>query len=173
MNKQSVYKSPLDRYLIAGGQYVSLLFLFSGIIIVFEIGARYLFNAPTIWVHETTIFLCSVCYVYGGSHCLARNKHIGIGLIYDNVPPLWRWRLDLFIAFMGAIFGLVLTWAAWTMTEQAIFAPWGDFRLETSGSAWNPPFPAFTKAFIFIVFIVMTLQFIFHLAYHLRHKPHV
>jgi C4-dicarboxylate transporter DctQ subunit len=166
-------RSILDQWIISGGPYVSLLFLFSGIIIVIEIFLRYVFNSPTIWVHETTVFICALCFAYGGCYCLARDKHIRIVLIYDNVSPIWRRRLDIFISITGIIFGATLTWAAWTLTEKAMFAPWGDFRMETSGSAWNPPYPALSKTFLFIIFIVMTLQFVLHLAHYLKDKKDV
>ena len=32
-------------------------------------------------------------------------------------------------------------------------------RLETSGSAWNPPTPGLTKLFLFAVLLLLALQF--------------
>jgi len=168
-----ISRSFLDKWIVSGGRIVSLLFLVSGIIIVLEIFLRYVFDSPTTWVHETTVFVCSLCFAYGGSYCLARDKHIRIVLIYDSVSPVWRRRLDICISITGIIFGLMLSWASWTLAEKALFAPWGDFRMETSGSAWNPPFPALSKTFLFIIFIVLTLQFILHLVHYLKDKKDV
>ena len=173
VEETQVSRSWLDRAIISGGHSVSLIFLVSGIIIVLEIFLRYVFNSPTIWVHETTVFICALCFAYGGCYCLARDKHIRIVLIYDSVSPVWRRRMDICITIAGIIFGLMLSWASWTLAEKALFAPWGDFRMETSGSAWNPPFPALSKTFLFIIFIVMTLQFILHLVHYLQDKKDV
>ena len=47
--------------------------------------------------------------------------------------------------------------------KKALFAPWGDFRMETSGSAWDPALPALVKSMLFIVVLLMLLQYLLHL----------
>ena len=165
--------TPLDRWIRRFGHLLSLLFLLSGGVIVFEVVARYLFNAPTIWGHETTMFLCGVLFAYGGSYCLAGNGHIRIVLIYDRVSNRVRRRLDIAISAVGVLYGVMLSWAAWTVAERALFAPWGAFRMETSGSAWNPPFPALLKTILMLVLILMTVQYVLHLIHHIRRNPDV
>jgi hypothetical protein len=64
----------------------------------------------------------------------------------------------------------MLLFASWSMATEAVLAPWGGWRLETSGSAWNPPFPALLKVVILIAVAVMTLQFVLHLIRDLRGK---
>jgi TRAP-type C4-dicarboxylate transport system permease small subunit len=64
----------------------------------------------------------------------------------------------------------MLLFASWSMATEAVRAPWGGWRLETSGSAWNPPFPALLKVVILIAVAVMTLQFLLHLIRDLRGK---
>jgi len=49
------------------------------------------------------------------------------------------------------------------MTEGAWYAPWGEMRLETSGSAWDPAYPALLKALIFGTLCLMSVQFVLHL----------
>ena len=44
-------QSFLDRWIDKGGQWFSYLFLISGVAIVYEVIARYVFGAPTIWGH--------------------------------------------------------------------------------------------------------------------------
>jgi len=158
----------LDRFILSLGKGMSLLFLVSAVIIMIEIIARYVFNSPTIWVHETTTLLCAICFIYGGSHCLARNGHIRIGLLYDVVPGKVRRGLDIFIAFMGIVYSLVMAAAAWIMMRNALFAPWGEFRMETSGSAWDPPLPAIVKTAIFLMLALMLVQFVLHFISHIR-----
>lgn len=163
----------LDRLVARGGQVVSLLYLFSGAIIVLEIVARYVFNAPTFWVHETTTFVCAISFAYGGAYCLARNKHIRIVFFYDNVSSAARRILDIFLSSVGVVFAATLSYAAWTLVEKSFFAPWGDFRMETSGSAWDPTFPAWTKLVLFLALVTMTAQFILHVLHHIKRKPDV
>lgn len=164
-------QSFLDRWIDKGGQWFSYLFLISGVAIVYEVIARYVFGAPTIWGHETTTLLCALCFAYGGSYCLARNSHIRIVVLYDRVSPTFRRWLDIFNATTGLIWGCMLVYAGYTLVEKSWFAPWGELRLETSASAWDPPFPAYTKAFLMLALIVMTLQFALRLVHVLRNRP--
>jgi TRAP-type C4-dicarboxylate transport system permease small subunit len=160
----------LDRWVDRGGRWFSYLFLISGLAIVYEVIARYVFGAPTIWSHETTTLLCALCFAYGGCYCLARNSHIRIVILYDRVSPKFRRYLDLFSTFAGLIWGCMLIYAAYTLVEKSWFTPLGEFHMETSASAWDPPFPAWTKAFLMFALIVMTLQFLLRLIKTLRQK---
>ncbi len=168
--KAKWHMTALDRWVEKGGRAFSYLFLVSGVAIVYEVVARYVFGAPTIWGHETTTLLCALCFAYGGSYCLARDSHIRIVVLYDRVSPRVRRGLDLFNTFTGLVWGGMLVYAGYTLVEKSWFAPWGELRLETSGSAWNPPFPAYTKAFLMIALIVMTLQFLLRLVHYIRQR---
>ena len=158
----------LDRWVDRGGRWFSYLILISGLAIVYEVVARYVFGAPTIWSHETTTLLCALCFAYGGSYCLARNSHIRIVILYDRVSPKYRRYLDIFNTFAGLIWGCMLVYAASTLVKKSWLTPLGEFHMETSASAWDPPFPALTKAFLMLALIVMTLQFLLRLIKTLR-----
>ena len=80
--------------LFAGGIVLSMLVLLN------EVVLRYLFNAPTIWAHETTIFLCGLAFLYGGLYCTARDRHIRVVLIYDSLPPRMRRAFDVVISLI-------------------------------------------------------------------------
>ena len=56
------------------------------------------------------------------------------------------------------------------MVEHAAFTPAGDFRLETSGSAWNPPYPGILKVFLFVILVLLAIQFAIFTINHLRRK---
>ncbi len=148
------------RGVAALGHLFSLLFLASMGILIFEVVMRYGFNAPTIWVHETTIFLCAVCFVFGGLHTVSRDGHIRIVLVYDQVGARARRGLDIFIhAACGFATGM-FSYALAPTVAGSFYTPAGEFRIITSGSAWNPPFPAYLRLFLLIILIAMTLQFL-------------
>ena len=150
------------------GIVFALFFLASTAIILYEIVARYVFDAPTIWVHETTTFLCGVSFVFGGLYALARDRHIRVVLIYDAVSARGRRLLDVVISVIGLVTMLFFAYAAWANVTRAIFTPAGDFRLETSGSAWNPAYPGIVKLFLFVVIVAMAVQFVVLIANYAR-----
>lgn len=158
----------LDKVIEWIGIKLSFIFLPIVAISFYEVFVRYAFNSPTIWVHETAAFLGGALFVFGGSYALATDKHVRVVLIYDNVKPKTRIYLNIFHHIMGLIFSAMMVWAGYLMVKDSWFAPWGEFRLETSATAWNPPFPAYLKAIIFITMIILTIQFMLKLIAEIR-----
>ncbi|EKE44871.1 trap dicarboxylate family transporter, dctq subunit [Oceaniovalibus guishaninsula JLT2003] len=152
------------------GIVFACFFLISTAIILYEIVARYVFNSPTNWVHETTTFLCGVSFIFGGLYALSRDKHIRVVLIYDAVPPAGRRWLNVALSVVGLVTMVFFAIASWQNTSNAIFTPQGDFRLETSGSAWNPAYPGMVKLFLFIVIVAMAAQFVVLIVNYARGK---
>ena len=150
----------LGRAISAGGIVFAIGIVAAMLILIQEVVLRYFFNSPTVWAHETTIFLSGIAFVYGGLYCVARDSHIRVVLIYDAIPPRMRRGLDVAISIVCALSSAMFAYAAWLMVERAVFTPAGDFRLETSGSAWNPPFPGMMKVFLLAVMTVMAVQFL-------------
>lgn len=156
-------KNPLDRALKYLGDAASLLFVLTVIISFYEVVMRYLFNSPTTWVHETASFLGGILFVLGGSYALATNRHVRVVLIYDSVSEKTKKILNVFHHLMGMLFTSLMIYASYHMMTSSWLSPLGGIRLETSGSAWDPAFPAYTKLFILVIFIVMFFQFLLHL----------
>ncbi len=155
-----IHAGALGRIINAVGIVFALGLLVSAGILVLEIFLRYVLNAPTIWAHETVIFLTASAFVYGGLYVVARNAHIRVVLIYDFLPKRVRRYFDIYISLICCLASGMFAWAAWKGVERAIWTPAGEFRLETSGSAWNPPTPGLIKLFLLFILIVMTVQFL-------------
>tara|TARA_R110000744_G_scaffold182274_2_gene301516 strand:- start:4475 stop:5047 length:573 start_codon:yes stop_codon:yes gene_type:complete len=152
------FNNKLDFWVDKIGGYISYLFIISVAISFYEIVSRYFFNAPTIWVHESTTMICALCMAYGGSYCLARNTHISIKMLYDAVGERTRNWLDVLNGVLSVLFCALIAYAGYIMTHKALFTPSGLFRLETSGSAWNPITPAIVKTGLFVILVLMTVQ---------------
>ena len=149
----------LGRWIDRGGLLFALGIIAAMLILIQEVVLRYVFNAPTIWAHETTVFLCGVAFIYGGLYTASRDKHIRVVLIYDALPPTWRRGFDIAISVVCCASSAMFAWAAWLMVERAAFRPDGSFRLERSGSAWDPVYPGLIKVFLMVVLGVLALQF--------------
>ena len=142
---------------------IGILFAFailaSAAILGIEVVLRYVFDAPTIWAHETVIFLTACSFVFGGLYAAARNAHIRVVLIYDQLSASARRIMDVGISAACSLACACFAWASWTSVARAVWTPSGALRLETSGSAWNPPTPGLTKVFLFVVLLLLALQF--------------
>jgi len=138
----------------------AMFILASAGILIFEVFMRYVFNAPTTWGHETVVFMTACAFIYGGLFVAARDKHIRVVLIYDYVSPRVRRIMNVVISILCLISAIFFTWATWVATERAIFTPAGEFRFETSGSAFNAPYPGILRLFLFVVMLLMAIQFL-------------
>lgn len=150
----------LGKWISAGGVLFAIGIVIAMLILIQEVVLRYFFNSPTTWAHETTIFLSGIAFVYGGLYCAARDSHIRVVLIYDAIPPGTRRIFDILISLVCAAASAMFAYAAWIMVSRAAFTPAGDFRLERSGSAWDPVYPGLMKVFLLVVMGVMAVQFL-------------
>ncbi|MBK1670222.1 C4-dicarboxylate ABC transporter permease [Rhodovibrio sodomensis] len=168
------FGTPQDRVsavLVPLARPVSIIFVFITVFTFYEVVMRYVFNAPTFWVHETTTALAAGCFAFGGAYCVAIDKHIRVVLLYDTVSPNIRRWLDVGISLIGCASCTLMSWAAWDMVSEAFWMPSGEFRMETSGSAWNPPTPAIVKAVLFVMLCTMAVQFLLQTVRHIRRDP--
>ncbi len=158
----------LGRIIEAGGYIFAGAIVLAAAILLFEIFMRYVLDSPTNWVHEASIFLCAIAFIYGGLFCAARNSHIRVVLIYDALGPRLRIVFDVIIYLISAISSAFFAWASWLMVKTSFWTPSGDFHLEGTGSAWNPPTPALLKGFLLFVMIILCVQFIVLAVNHAR-----
>ena len=100
--------------------------------VLYEVVARSLFDHPTIWSNETVIYVSAVTYLLGGAYAHQHYRHVRIDLVYDQLGPKARARLDLvtfvfFLLYTGALL--------WVGSRMA----WDSFNQgETTGTPWNP-----------------------------------
>ena len=100
--------------------------------LVYEVFARYLFNAPTIWAIEVTYQFYAAHFMLGATYTLYQGKHIRTDLIYDKYPVKWQGRVDavlyLLLFFPGMILFLMAGWDeamhSWAIREVSEQTPW-------------------------------------------------
>jgi len=146
-------------------------FLLAMGILIFEIFMRHVFNSPTLWAHETTTFLSAVGFVFGGLYCASRDKHIRVVILYDIAGPKLRKALDVGISIVCMIASGFFAWAAWLMVKRATMTPAGDIHFETTGSAFNAPYPGILKVFLLLTLIVLMVQFFWQAINYMRSAP--
>ena len=112
------------------------------------------------WAHETVIFITAATFLFGGLFCISTNRHIRVVVFYDKLSDGVKRTFDIAISTGCASTAALFAYAAWSVVERAFWNPGGDFRIERSGSAWNPPTPGLLKGFLFAVLIAMSVQFL-------------
>lgn len=84
----------------------ALLLLAIGVMLTFEVVARYFFNAPTIWAEELSRLALIWAVFLASAGLLARGDHIRVTVLLDRLPAGGRRAADvaslLFVAAIAA-----------------------------------------------------------------------
>lgn len=140
----------------------SQLYLFCTFITVYEVVARYFFNAPTSWAFEIVMVICATAWMMSGGYVSLRQNHIAITIARDLSSPTVRWYLDLFGFVVGYIVIFVLAKAALGPALHAIEL------VERSGTGFNSPMPTLLKSALFLGAFLYWLQLSANLMGHLN-----
>jgi TRAP-type mannitol/chloroaromatic compound transport system permease small subunit len=120
---------------------------------VYEVVARYAFNAPTIWAFELGYMAMGIHAMIGAAFALRERAHIRIDVIYMRFPDKAKAVIDT-IGYL-VLFMPVVCWVSlglWDYWMEAFV------RGEHSGqSAWNPIIWPFRLSF-FLGFFLLALQ---------------
>ena len=101
--------------------------------LVFEVFARYLFNRPTIWAHETSTFFYGAYFMLGAAYCLRHEGMITVDIIQRRLPRRIQALLNMitFVFFLAVC--LVLLWLG---GKDALYS-WKVG--EHTNTTWEPP----------------------------------
>lgn len=103
----------------AGGILAGICLLILSAIIVFEVFMRYVFNAPTTWVGEISIYLCMAIGFLALAYGLQTNSHFAITNITDRLTPKNRTRLKVFTDFVGFLYSTTFIYKGIEMAKFA------------------------------------------------------
>ncbi|HEY3180675.1 MAG TPA: TRAP transporter small permease subunit [Casimicrobiaceae bacterium] len=122
----------LDTVTRVAGMGIAWLILPMVMSLVWEVTARYLFNAPTEWAYDMTFMLYGTFFMVGSAWTLQRGGHIRTDSFYANWTRRTRARVDLacYVVFFFpaiAIFGWLgaeYFWKSYQQGERIVTSPW-------------------------------------------------
>jgi len=118
----------------------------------YEVLARYVFGAPTIWAYEIGYTLTGSHFLLGMAYTLAVGAHIRIDIFSGNFAPRTRALIDL------AAYAVMLPLMIWLSYALFQHLATGYLRSERSGqSAMNLPVWPFRIVFL-VAFTLLALQ---------------
>ncbi len=135
------------------GKIVQWLCVALILVLSYEVTMRYVFNAPTIWVMQTSMMIGGAIVTLGWCFAQQQRSHVRVDLFYNRLSNRGKAWIDvigslvLFFPFIG-----LLTERAFTQFLYSI--KMGERMTET---AWYPPvFPI--KFIVFVGFFLFLLQ---------------
>ena len=97
----------------------------------YEVVARFIFNSPTNWVHESMFLMFGMQYVLCGAYAYCEDQHVRVDVIYAKFSTRGKAIADIITSLFFFIFILTLLVTSWKFASDAIsvgehsFTEWG------------------------------------------------
>ena len=133
------------------GHFVAYWSLIAVFVYYYEVVARYVFNSPTNWAHESMFLMFGMQYLLSGAFALREDAHVRVDVLYEKLGPRGRAITDVVTAAFFFIFTVTL------LVTGAIFALDSIRVWEVSFTEWAiQHWPV--KASIALGALLITLQ---------------
>ncbi|MBM2577841.1 TRAP transporter small permease [Jannaschia sp. Os4] len=146
-----------DRLAVFIGRVAMMLIAILVCVMIFEVIARYVFEKPTLWANEMSLWLAVFIFLLAGLYAMQQRSHIRIFLLYDVMPRAVQRLFDVISTVLICLFAFMLFWGGFGEARDKLL------RWETFGTAFDPPIPATTKPVILLVVALVALQAILNL----------
>jgi TRAP-type mannitol/chloroaromatic compound transport system permease small subunit len=122
----------IDRFTDTTGSWIAWLNVPLVLAVSYEVFARYLFNAPTIWSFDVTYMLYGTIFMLGAAYALHKGAHIRTDFFYEKWSVKTKGMVDSisYVVFFFPSLILFLAasgneaWYAWTIHETSEQTPW-------------------------------------------------
>jgi TRAP-type mannitol/chloroaromatic compound transport system permease small subunit len=122
----------IDRFADRLGRVISYLVYPLAMGVAYEVFARYLFRAPTVWAYDMTYMLYGTIFMLGASYTLLNKGHIRTDFFYDGWKTERKGKVDAILYLVLFFPGMVLYLMAgvdyashsWATHEKAGTSPW-------------------------------------------------
>lgn len=122
---------PVDRLVRVTGELVAYWAVLAVFAYYYEVVARYIFNSPTNWVHESMFLMFGMQYMLAGAYAYRDETHVRVDIIYSQLSARGRAICDIITSFFFFLFAGALLVTGWRFASDAIavgersFTEWG------------------------------------------------
>jgi len=122
----------IDRFTDTTGIWIAWLNMPLVAVVAYEVIARYVFNAPTVWSFDMTYMLYGTIFMLGAAYALHKGAHIRTDFFYERWSVKTKGMVDSisYIVFFFPSLVMLLAssggeaWYAWTISEMSEQTPW-------------------------------------------------
>jgi TRAP-type C4-dicarboxylate transport system permease small subunit len=137
---------------------ISMIMIVMIVIVMFyEVVSRYVFARPTLWANELSLWIAAFVFLLAGQYAMQQRSHIRIYVIYDMMPRWMQKFSDILSLTLLLFFVFAMVWGGYDDALRRFL------RMETFGTAWDPPIPGIVKPAILIIIMMVAIQAISNL----------
>jgi TRAP-type mannitol/chloroaromatic compound transport system permease small subunit len=124
----------IDRFTDTTGTWVAWLNVPLVLAVAYEVFARYLFNAPTIWSFDVTYMLYGTIFMLGAAYALHKGAHIRTDFFFEKWSIRTKGTIDS-VAYLVFFFPsiMVFGWVGWTEGAYSF-----SIREVSEQTPWRP-----------------------------------
>ena len=115
----------------AVGKYVAFWALIAVFGYYYEVMARFVFNSPTNWLHESMFLMFGMQYMLCGAYAYKEDQHVRVDVFYSKFSPRGKAAADIFTSIFFFIFSITMLWTTIRFAMDSIaqnehsFTEWG------------------------------------------------
>lgn len=98
----------IDAFSDVTGKLIALSMLFLVAIISYEVVMRYAFNAPTIWVYESSFMANGSAFMLGCAYALYKGAHVRTDIYWENFSERTKGIIDM-ISYLLLFYPVMIT----------------------------------------------------------------
>lgn len=102
------WQGAIDRMSFYAGEFVSYWAVIAVFVYYYEVIARYVFNSPTNWAHESMFLMFGMQYLICGAFALREDSHVRVDVIYEKFSERTKAWMDIVTSIFFFVFTLAL-----------------------------------------------------------------
>ena len=116
---------------VKAGEFVAWWSLIAVFVYYYEVIARFVFNSPTNWVHESMFLMFGMQYMISGAYAYREDQHVRVDVIYAKFSPRGKAIADIITSFFFFVFIGTMVVTGYRFAADAVnvgehsFTEWG------------------------------------------------
>jgi len=110
----------IERINVVAGEYVAYWAIIAVFVYYYEVLARYIFNSPTNWVHESMFLMFGMQYMLCGAYAYYEDQHVRVDVVYSRFSTRGKALADIVTSVFFFIFVGVIFWTGLRFATDAI-----------------------------------------------------
>ncbi len=120
MEENRISKSLYDRVVEGGGLLGGVLIVLNGLFVTYEVTMRYVFNSPTTWVMEVSIYVTMASTFLSLAYALREKAHVKVDFITNYLSGRTLLLLEIFTSLLATFYCLIMGWEGLKMAFTAL-----------------------------------------------------
>jgi TRAP-type mannitol/chloroaromatic compound transport system permease small subunit len=116
---------------VKAGEYVAYWGVLAVFVYYYEVVARFVFNSPTNWVHESMFLMFGMQYMISGAYAYREDQHVRVDVVYTHLSERGKAIADIVSSVFFFIFTITMLFTGWKFAWDAVQ------NNETSFTEWT------------------------------------